>query len=140
MSTYLKSTNYNLLYELVMAKKEIVGYVKHETFSLKDSPKNYSYSVCSIGFYMGLTYIKWKEECLRCLKKSDLINQCTRLKLEFILPTTEPVEVKPHPPGSAKRVFNEFWEQIKEDNCDRKELASLAFDAGHALRHKEEEL
>lgn len=46
---------------------------------------------------------------------------------------------EPKPKGSAKKVFDEFWEYAKKDTCSRKELASLSFDAGHSLRHKEEE-
>lgn len=47
--------------------------------------------------------------------------------------------LKPKPRGSAKKAFSLFWKEIKEDDCDRKTLASLAFDAGHALRHKQED-
>ena len=41
------------------------------------------------------------------------------------------------PEGSGKKVFNDFWEISKKDNCDRKTLASIAFDAGHLLRHEQ---
>ncbi|MBB5610366.1 MULTISPECIES: hypothetical protein [unclassified Janthinobacterium] len=43
--------------------------------------------------------------------------------------------LKPKPRGSAVEAFNKFWKA--EGNVrNRKELAQLAFDAGHALRHK----
>lgn len=42
------------------------------------------------------------------------------------------------PEGSAKAAFKEFWLEYGNSISGRKELASLAFDAGHALRHKEE--
>jgi len=40
-----------------------------------------------------------------------------------------------HPAGSAKKVFSKFWEEHKSLKLTNKELASLAFDAGHALVH-----
>lgn len=43
------------------------------------------------------------------------------------------------PNGSAKKVFNKFWKEVKKDTCDRKTLASISFDVGHSLRHQEEE-
>ena len=44
-----------------------------------------------------------------------------------------------HLKGSAKKAFNEFWKEAKKDNCDRKTLASISFDAGHSLKHQESE-
>lgn len=41
-----------------------------------------------------------------------------------------------HPPGSAKKVFDAFWNANKNTVKGRKELASLAFDAGHQMRHR----
>ena len=42
-----------------------------------------------------------------------------------------------HPKGSAKKVFDKFWQKAKEDSCDRRTLASISFDAGHLLRHED---
>jgi hypothetical protein len=50
---------------------------------------------------------------------------------------TDVEELKPR--GSAKTTFNNFWKTIKNDHCSRKTLASISFDAGHALRHKQED-
>ena len=47
-------------------------------------------------------------------------------------------ERKTHAKRSAKKVFNEFWKEAQKDNCDRKTLASISFDAGHSLRHEDE--
>lgn len=51
----------------------------------------------------------------------------------------ELIAPKLHPKGSAKKVFNEFWELAKKDNCNRKTLSSISFDAGHELRHEQDD-
>jgi len=44
--------------------------------------------------------------------------------------------LKPRPQGVAAIAFGEFWEVVAQVKS-RRELAQLAFDAGHALRHKQ---
>lgn len=50
----------------------------------------------------------------------------------------EVLATKTHPKGAALKVFNAFWEAHKSLQMPPKELASLAFDAGHKLRHEKE--
>lgn len=47
--------------------------------------------------------------------------------------------LKPKPHGAAKEAFVIFWlaEESRVRRCSQKELAQIAFDAGHALRHKQ---
>lgn len=63
------------------------------------------------------------------MKKKDLKKEVNKLKKRL----------KPKPRGSAKKAFKVFWNDLKNDDCSRKTLAQLAFDAGHALRHKQED-
>lgn len=48
-------------------------------------------------------------------------------------------QLKPKPVGTAKKVFSEFWNGITKHGSSPKTIASLAFDAGHALRHNQSE-
>lgn len=51
---------------------------------------------------------------------------------------TKNVNSQVYPEGSAKKMFNEFWKYAKNEKCNRQTLASLAYDSGHDLRHKDE--
>lgn len=63
------------------------------------------------------------------MKKKQLKKEIVKLKKQL----------KPKPRGTAKKAFKLFWIGLKGDKCNRKTLAQLAFDAGHALRHKQED-
>ncbi len=43
------------------------------------------------------------------------------------------------PKGTAKSTFNVFFADAEKHNYSRRTLASVAFDAGHSLRHSEHE-
>lgn len=57
--------------------------------------------------------------------------------ISLIEGTDKPVELSPT--GTAKTTFNAFWKGVENDSCNRKTLASIAFDAGHSLRHYQTE-
>jgi len=72
-TTYLTSTNYSALYDLVMKGKEIVGFSANHERPLKI--KRTLHNAISIG-----------APHFAANNKDEFISECQRLKLEFILP------------------------------------------------------
>jgi len=108
---YKLSKDYSALYDLVMAGSEIAAYIddngRRTLVSVRQTPVTIIIGYPGCNWFYGLAPIA----------KTDFIEVCTRLSLEFILPTTElyPLDFVAWYSGMEKEKIKKAYERYLKE-------------------------